>query len=199
MNMEEGLVVTSMAAKLVQEALKNYFPVCPEDSMGKVLEQVQHDLPEELSQRLCEIWNGRQLLQHNKSQQYEFVHFSELEQYVTTMISVLKELCPNWKLEHYNHGASEMQQRAETATRLAKTAERKVESAKRRAKAAERKVEKAEKTEVNPRGVITFLNGELQKVNHGPKRCRREHDSNDDTTVNDIMCHSGKRPRLDEV
>jgi hypothetical protein len=67
-NMEEDMCLTTMAARLLQEAIEDFLPsVQPKPGLGSVIAQVQHDLPFPVRKDLWYIRQGRVTIQHEKN------------------------------------------------------------------------------------------------------------------------------------
>jgi hypothetical protein len=109
-NMEEDMCLTTMEARLLQEAFEDFLPgVQPKPGLGSDIAQVYHDLPFPVRKdMLWYIRQGRVTIQHEKKRVYALEMPDNPAEYEAAMVRVLGALCPNWKLEHYNREAGRL-------------------------------------------------------------------------------------------
>lgn len=106
--MAEEVVVSSRALQLCQEAIETYVKgIEPKDGLGLVLSQLGelYDVDPDLWEALWYIWRGRQDVHHEKW----WFRLEDPQKYVRVMYDVLRELCPNWNISHWNEGAERLQ------------------------------------------------------------------------------------------
>ena len=102
-NMDEPIVLSTMANRLCQEAFEDLVPgVRRKDGLGGILSQVADDLDEKDLDDMRYILGGRGKVQHGRKRVYEMNNPAEYEHRTFRLMS---RLCPNWKLKHYNRGA----------------------------------------------------------------------------------------------
>ena len=102
-NMDEPIVLSTMANRLCQEAFEDFVPaVSRQDGLGGILYQVAHDLEKEVEKDMRYLLGGRGKVQHGRNRVYQMSNPAEYER---RTLRLMHRLCPNWELKHYNHAA----------------------------------------------------------------------------------------------
>ena len=97
--MNEHIVLSTCATKLLHELIEQCIPVEKKSSLGYVLKQfVPGDWPSDVWRDFDYLLNGRNMVQHKKW----VVVLQNRRKYEEVMLRVFKRLCPNWELKHRN-------------------------------------------------------------------------------------------------